>query len=43
MKELLKSKIVVLFIVFMLGVSYIQVEQIKMDSSSENNLIMMNA
>lgn len=43
MKELLKSKMIIMFIVFMLGVSYVQVEQIKMDSSSENNLIIMNA
>ena len=43
MKEILKSKVIMLFIVFMLGISYIQAEQIKMDSSNENNLIMMNA
>lgn len=43
MKEILKSKMIVLFIVFMLGISYAQAEQIKMDSSSENNLIIMNA
>lgn len=43
MKEILKSKVIMLFIVFMLGISYIQSEQIKMDSSNENNLIIMNA
>ena len=43
MKEILKSKVIMLFIVFMLGISYIQGEQIKMDSSNENNLIIMNA
>ena len=34
MKELLKSKMIIMFIVFILGVSYVQVEQIKMYSSS---------
>ena len=43
MKELLKAKAIILFLVFMVGVSCIQEEQIKMDSSNENNLIVMNA
>lgn len=43
MKELLKGKAIVLFLVFMFGVCCVQEEQIKMDSSRENNLIMVNA
>lgn len=42
MKELLKSKVIILFIVFMVGISYVQSEQIKMDSYNDN-LIIMNA
>lgn len=42
MKELLKSKVIILFIVFMVGISYVQSEQIKMDSYKDN-LIIMNA
>lgn len=42
MKEMLKSKMMILFMVFVLGVNFIQVEQIKMDSSNENNSVMIN-
>lgn len=42
MKELLKSKVIILFVVFMVGISYVQSEQIKMDSYNDN-LIIMNA
>lgn len=43
MKELFKSKVIILFVIFMMAISYIQSEQIKMDSSNEKNLIIMNA
>lgn len=43
MKELMKGKAIVLFLVFMVGISCVQEEQIKMDSSSENNLLVINA
>lgn len=43
MKDILKSKMMILFMVFVIGVNFIQVEQIKMDSSNENNSIMINA
>lgn len=43
MKELLKSKVIILFVLFMLGVTHIQSEQIKMDSYNQNNLIVVNA
>lgn len=43
MKELLRGKAIILFLVFMIGISCIQEEQIKMDRSNENNLIVMNA
>lgn len=42
MKEILKSKMMILFMVFVVGVNFIQVEQIKMDSSNENNSVMIN-
>ncbi len=42
MKEMLKSKMMILFMVFVVGVNFIQVEQIKMDSSNENNSVMIN-
>ena len=42
MKEMLKSKMMILFMVFVVGVNFIQVEQIKMDSSNENNSVIEN-
>ena len=42
MKEMLKSKMMILFMVFVVGVNFIQVEHIKMDSSNENNSVMIN-
>ena len=39
---MLKSKMMILFMVFVVGVNFIQVEQIKMDSSNENNSVMIN-
>ena len=42
MKEMLKSKMMILSMVFVVGVNFIQVEQIKMDSSNENNSVMIN-
>lgn len=43
MRELLKGKAIVLFLVFMFGVCCVQEEQIKMDNSNQNNLILINA
>lgn len=42
MKEMLKSKMMILFMMFVVGVNFIQAEQIKMDSSNENNSVMIN-
>lgn len=42
MKELLKSKGVILFLLFMVGISHIQSEQIKLDSVNDNNPIIIN-
>ncbi|MDD3453722.1 MAG: hypothetical protein PHN42_05590 [Bacilli bacterium] len=45
MKEMLKSKVMICFIVFMIGVGYINSEQIKMDNNSiqDSNLVVVNA
>ena len=42
MKELLTSKGVILFLLFMVGISHIQSEQIKLDSANDNNSIIIN-
>lgn len=42
MKELLTSKGVMLFLLFMIGVSHIQSEQIKLDTVNDNNSIIVN-
>lgn len=44
MKEILKSKIMILFILLVVGVTYINSEQIKMENNIQNeNLIILNA
>lgn len=42
MKELLTSKGVMLFLLFMVGISHIQAEQIKLDSTNDNSSIIVN-
>ena len=42
MKELLTSKGVMLFLLFMIGISHIQSEQIKLDAVNDNNSIIVN-
>jgi len=44
MKEILKSKIMILFILLVMGVTYISSEQIKMENNiQDENLIILNA
>lgn len=44
MKEILKSKIMILFILLVMGVTYINSEQIKMENNiQDENLIILNA
>lgn len=44
MLDVLKGKVMVLFVLLMMGVTYISSEQIKMDNiSDQENLIIMNA
>lgn len=44
MKEILKSKFMILFILLIMGVTYINSEQIKMENNiQDENLIILNA
>lgn len=44
MKEILKSKIMILFILLVFGVTYVNSEQIKMENNiQDENLIILNA
>lgn len=44
MKEILKSKIMILFMLLLMGVTYINSEQIKMENNDQSeSLIVLNA